>query len=615
MKKKILTTAALFVLFFSVSGFYVLSLIDATDSKLKRITQFHRVDMLMETLHNQIDQMVYDFHLLRTPHARNAEIIRKDREAIQATFSTCSECHHAQQVREQIDGIRQDAERYYRVLDRIMALRAANVSAGPEEESAFRLGWNTRARTGDLVTVGHAKMAERSGEILRETRTARYLMFALAGVGTFLTAVLAVLLTRGLTRPITELLGATQRLTSGDLDHRIRPLPDEFGRLAASFNEMAAALDIQIEKVAASERRASLLFTNAGDAIFFLQADGDERGRIVAANGAAAAMHGYTVSELMAMNIRDIDAPEDAALVEARFGRIFRGEWIKEEVRHRRKDGSFFPVEISAGLLEHENRRFVLAIDRDITDRKRAEEAIRSAQRVKLAGEMATGLAHEIKNPLAGIKVTMEALAAESYLPADDRVVLLKVVDQIVRIETLLKAILNFARPPRPQKAPANMNAIIESAAAFSLQGANGSAGRISVVRELDARCPTIMADPMQMQQVFMNLLLNAVDAMPSGGTVTVRTACDPRRGTIRAEVEDTGTGIVPEAAGHIFEPFFTTKAKGAGLGLAVTKRLVEEHGGTITAENRPEGGARITIELPAGTACAEETACSGETA
>jgi len=604
MKRKILAIATLFLLFFFVSGFYVLSLLDETDSKLTNIATFHRVDMLMETLHSQVDQMQADFYLLRSPQGRTMEEIARHEQEMQATLSTCFGCHHAPQVREKIADLGDHAARYFQIIDRILDLRSFGSGFEADEARAFQLGRLVRERIGDIVTVGHAKMAERTGAIMRETRRARYLMIVLVGVGIVLTGGLAILLTRGLTRPITSLLNATRRLTSGDLDHRIGTLPDEFGELAASFNEMAAALDVQIEKVAASERRARLLFTNAGDAIFFLEADGDDRGRIVAANEAAAAMHGYTVPELLAMNIRDIDAPDDAALVESRFHRIFQGEWIKEEVQHRKRDGTVFPVEISAGLLEHENRRFVLAIDRDITDRKRAEEALRSAQRVKLAGELATGLAHEIKNPLAGIKVTMEALAGEPYLPETDRAVLRKVVDQIIRIETLLKSILNFARPPRPQKSVTDMNSIIDSAAAFSLKSASGGAGPVKVVRELDARCPAIMADPMQLQQVFMNLLLNAADAMPRGGTVTVRTACNPVNRTVRVDIADTGSGIAPEAMDRLFEPFFSTKPKGAGLGLAVSKRLIEEHGGTMSATNRPEGGARFTIELPVELCC-----------
>jgi two-component system sensor histidine kinase AtoS len=223
---------------------------------------------------------------------------------------------------------------------------------------------------------------------------------------------------------------------------------------------------------------------------------------------------------------------------------------------------------------------------------------------VKLAGELATALAHEIKNPLAGIKVTMEALAAEPYLPGHDREVLGKVVGQIDRIDSLLKGILSFARPPLPQKVPTNMNAIIESAAAFSLQSAPGGGGTVSVVSELDARCPTIMADPMQLQQVFMNLLMNAADAMPDGGRVTVRTACDPAARVLRVEVADGGKGFSPEARERMFEPFFSTKAKGTGLGLAISKRLVEDHGGTLKGENRPEGGARFIIEFPVEAMC-----------
>ncbi|MGD8352369.1 MAG: ATP-binding protein, partial [Nitrospirota bacterium] len=136
----------------------------------------------------------------------------------------------------------------------------------------------------------------------------------------------------------------------------------------------------------------------------------------------------------------------------------------------------------------------------------------------------------------------------------------------------------------------------------FSLKprASNGSAGGIKIVKDFDESLPEIVADPIQMQQVFMNLFLNASAAMPEGGTLTVRAATDYEKGTLEVEVSDTGRGIAEEDMAKIFEPFFTTRSKGTGLGLAVSRQLVEQHGGTIAAEANAAGGATFRVVLPA---------------
>jgi two-component system sensor histidine kinase AtoS len=345
-----------------------------------------------------------------------------------------------------------------------------------------------------------------------------------------------------------------------------------------------------------------MLFEGAADAIFILEAEGDQAGRILQANQAAAKMHGYTGEELESMNIRDLDSPEARAAAPSRMERIRRGAWTKFEMSHQRKDGTVFPVEVSAGLLVVGGRQFILAVDRDLTERKRAEEAMQKTERIRVAGELATGLAHEIKNPLAGIKVSMQALSEENSLSDEDRDVLNRVIGEINRIEFLMKGLLNFARPPKPQLASTDVNAVLDTVASLVLKERSRSregARAIQLKRELDEKLPEIMADPMQLQQIFMNLMLNAIDAMPEGGTVTMRTVFERQTNSLRIELSDTGRGIDSATMAKIFDPFFTTKAKGTGLGLSITKRLVEEHGGSITLVNNRDGGVTCSITLP----------------
>lgn len=177
-----------------------------------------------------------------------------------------------------------------------------------------------------------------------------------------------------------------------------------------------------------------------------------------------------------------------------------------------------------------------------------------------------------------------------------------RVIEEVERVELLLKSLLNFAKPPVPQPISVNMNEILASTLDFSHQyskiGSNAP-GRITIIKDFASLLPLTMADPQEMHHVFLNLIMNATEAMPAGGTLTVRTSVSESAREIQLEIADTGKGITEELRQKIFKPFFTTKAKGTGLGLAICKQLIEMHDGTISAEDNPEGGTIFRIVLP----------------
>jgi signal transduction histidine kinase len=228
-------------------------------------------------------------------------------------------------------------------------------------------------------------------------------------------------------------------------------------------------------------------------------------------------------------------------------------------------------------------------------------------EQMVVVGQLAAGLAHEIKNPLAGIKVAMQVLVEEGRLSDEDRGIAKKVAQEVVRLECLMKNFLNFAKPAKPQLVALDVNAVVEMVLAFF---SKANAPRLTrpdalrIAKDLQP-VPQTMADPMQLQQVLLNLALNAVDAMPNGGTLGVRTSWAAGSGAIAIEVSDTGRGISREHADKLFQPFFTTKAEGTGLGLATSKRLVEQHGGSIEVAANPGGGTVFRIRLPTTTTTA----------
>jgi signal transduction histidine kinase len=232
--------------------------------------------------------------------------------------------------------------------------------------------------------------------------------------------------------------------------------------------------------------------------------------------------------------------------------------------------------------------------------KKQIQEMQRTEQ-LRVCGEMAAGLAHEIRNPLAGMKISIEVLLSELNIEERDRDVLLRVIEQIRNIEILMKNLLNYARPAAAEPVSVSINKILEKSIYFIERHPSFISGEPfkQIQKELDDSLPEIICDPQQLQQVFLNLLLNAADAVTEGGMITVITRHAERGKTILIELRDTGKGIPDEMREKIFQPFYTTKGKGTGLGLAVSKRIVEEHGGSIEVANQLSGGVTFTVILP----------------
>jgi signal transduction histidine kinase len=223
------------------------------------------------------------------------------------------------------------------------------------------------------------------------------------------------------------------------------------------------------------------------------------------------------------------------------------------------------------------------------------------AEQIVVLGELAGALAHEINNPLAGVKGAMEVIRGQPALAERNPEILEEMIHQIERIERLVRNLLDFARPPRPQLQPTDLNAVLTTTIGLAQRHPAfvATAGRTIRIDPRLAELPTILADSHQLQQAVLNLLLNAADAMPDGGTVLAETHHELTAGGVRLTITDTGAGVADPIRDKIFLPFFTTKAKGTGLGLATTKRLIEQHAGRITVENRPGQGASFSIFLP----------------
>ncbi|GAO03734.1 HAMP domain-containing sensor histidine kinase [Anaeromyxobacter sp. PSR-1] len=219
------------------------------------------------------------------------------------------------------------------------------------------------------------------------------------------------------------------------------------------------------------------------------------------------------------------------------------------------------------------------------------------ADRFAAVGEIATGLAHEIKNPLAGLSGALELLAEDFSADARHSEIVGEMQHQVRRLTHTMESLLSFARPAKAKLRSTDVNATLEKVLFLIRQQSRD--GTLELVPELAPGLPAVLADPSQLEQVFLNICLNACQAMIAtrrGGVLTVRSRVGD--GTVSVEVEDTGPGIPADLRAQIFKPFFTTKREGNGLGLAISARIVAEHGGHIGYRCPPEGGTTFTVTL-----------------
>ncbi len=615
MKKKIYIALVAACLFALIGGTSLLVLTDHAASNYDELMMLHQVEILRQQALLEIRNVGADLSSLTTQHPQSADAVANHIMVMKNVIDSCSGCHHSESVTKEINDLQHQTDEYGHAVKKAFRTAAVGIVRKTrrglqiqrgrleDQQQARLIGDSLVGKLDSIIVLSKKELDDKTRKAALNTDRTKIIVLMVVAAGPVLIALFGFLAGRSFTKPIKILVGAARELKSGALDHRITGLKDEFAELAVAFNDMAASLKDNMTAIEESEGRYRHLFESAADAIFILDVEEGREGKILQANHAAAEMHGYSVEELLNKNVNDLNGSDSALGFASRMDRILSGQKVRTELNHRRKDGTIFPVEVVAGQFQVGRHKYILAIDREITERKRTEEALQRAQQIRTSAELATGMAHEIKNPLAGIKLSIEMLLEEQQLSDDNKTVIRKVIDEIKRIEHLMRGLLSFAKPPKPHLANTDIQEILEAVMGLALHdrpSLREGVGSIHLVKVFQQRLPATFADPMQLKQVFMNVILNAVDAMPRGGTITVKTSFDPLSHIIFTNISDTGSGIDASALPEMFKPFYTTKPKGTGLGLAISKRLIEEHGGTIHIENNEGQGATVRISLPA---------------
>lgn len=379
---------------------------------------------------------------------------------------------------------------------------------------------------------------------------------------------------------------------------------------------LAYCLDISGQKKAEETlKRYELLSGHSRDVILFMTREGD----ILEANAAAIKAYGYSHEEMLRLTIKDLRAPNTVNLTSDQMAEADT-HGILFESEHRRKDGSTFPVEVSARGASIGGKRTIISIVRDITERLGLQAQLTQAQKMEAIGTLAGGVAHDFNNILTVIMGLGNVI--QMAVPEDDRI--RPLADQIVlssnRAAELTKSLLAFSRKQRIALEPHEVNSVIVSTAKLLKRLLTED---IALKVDLKADHAVAMLDVSQIDQVLMNLATNARDAMPNGGLLDIRTDTVQldamfkrnhgfgRPGPyVHISVTDTGVGMDERTMARIFDPFFTTKevGKGTGLGLASVYGIVKQHGGYITVTSELLGGTTFDVYLPLVETAAQDT-------
>jgi PAS domain S-box-containing protein len=369
---------------------------------------------------------------------------------------------------------------------------------------------------------------------------------------------------------------------------------DELKRYRDQLEEIVQQRTAQLIE---SRQLLDKTFASLRDAILIIDTNTDQ---IVDCNPSATKIFGYSRKEMLGRTTTFLHVDKESFLdYQHRLATALERDGFLSlpEFQMKRRTGQTFPTELGVVPLEDDQgARFGwVTVVRDITERKRMEQYVLRTERLAAMGRLAAALAHEINNPLHGIASSLELVLDFPLTEHRRRQYLHAVQREIQRLRALSNRILDFARPPKIEQRFTHVPHIVRHA--LTLADKQLRESRIRVDTQLPNDLPFVLASPDQLTQVFLNLIINAIEEMPDGGElrITARQVQD----CLELTFSDSGPGISPELMPLIFEPFYTTKADGTGLGLAISHSIVQQYGGTISARKASGGGAIFTVTVP----------------
>jgi signal transduction histidine kinase/HAMP domain-containing protein len=652
MKKKITAYLSLLLVFFSIGSLISILYITFTTSELKNIITLHGVEILRQDLVIKIQNVEQDLLTVHTELSSRLDSIVLNVNDLDRAINNCKKCHHSPLINRKLAGVQTQVERFKTSLSYYITAAANEERIRSLKLESYNIGHELLNMTAEMAFIANKRLQERTQKVIENVSRVEQILVITLVMTIIVGLWISVHLTRNIVNPVQQLIGLSRKIASGDLGSTTAYTDStEFGELAASFNDMSLSLRDSNEKVVQNLNRLSGLYhvtlplhsvsdideiireVSFGVAEFLSV---EQCGLLVLDETTGYFEHAYPAvglddaktaslrisreeilrlyhlnhgKPLLMNNLKTENLPEGIKGKGNWAARNMLLGWVRKKgeligvIRLANKRGGEFDEEASGllGIISNnvsvaiENARLYENLRLQMRELREAQEQLVQAAKLAAIGELASNVAHEINNPLTSILGYAELIKEENnveHIMGDLEII----TNESLRAREIVQQLLEFARKKKPDMKELDANSVLKEV--ISVMNVQLKDKKIEIRGEY-SELPLITGDQNQLKQVFLNIINNAVDALPGGrGEITVRTHFDDSYAVI--EIRDTGPGIAADVLPRIFEPFFTTKKeKGTGLGLPISFKIIQSHNGKIEVQSKKGEGTVFSICLP----------------
>lgn len=648
MKKRLILSLGLLFVLFSIGAILSMVYSYKITRDLRTVINLHRVEIIRQNLVINLQTVQSNLYTTGTVFGKELDVIVENVAALDSSIRSCSSCHHSEELTARLKEVSSMIEQYEDAISYLITTTANPERIERLKMVAVGLGDMLLQKTQEMAFIADKRLNEKTIKAIDAINQSRVILGVTLFVAFILALLIALTLTRQITRPVSELVKASRVIASGEIGYQTDYRDStEFGELAESFNKMSLALKEKHERTLHYLKQLTGLY-NMTLSFYRIREMEDVFGRLcidvaelldtgevaLALNDKRTGDFFYHPEVYTMGGIKDDLARTISGDKVKDLFNISRGEPViseepqkMEELRPlltgrernvlvtwlTRKDSLLGFIKVAnkeSGFSEEdarlltilsghiavamENAELYKSLERQMIELKEAQEQLIQAAKLAAIGELAANVAHEINNPLTSIIGFVELMKEYDDINLiKDRLEIIE--HESIRARDIVRELLNFARKRPLQLSDVDINSLLSEV--ILLTRAQAKTGRVEIIEEY-SDIPKMIGDPNQLKQVFVNIVNNAIHAMPEGGRLKITTSYSEDE--ILIAFRDTGVGISKEILPRIFEPFFTTKReKGTGLGLSISYRIVQDHGGRIDVESEEGKGTTFFIRLP----------------
>ncbi len=644
MKRRLIISLSILFLLFSIG--VILSIIYSSmiTHDLKSVINLHRVEIIRQNLVINLQTVQSNLYTTGTVFGKELDVIVDNVAALDNSINGCTQCHHSKEMTQRLNEISAMIGQYEDAISYLITTTANPERIERLKMVAVGIGDMLLQKTQEMAFIADKRLNEKTVKALEAINQSRTILLITLFIAFVIAFGIAITLTRQITRPVSELLKASRVIAAGDIGYQTDYQDNtEFGELARSFNNMSLALKekqdrtlhyvrqltglynitlhlyrikdmedmlrrfpVEVAELIGTKEASIMLYDKKTESFIERYRKGNEEGELLA-------LSAEKIQELFNLSEGEPIISEDPHEINE-LRPLIRGSekaiiisWLSGKdkilglIKVSDKDRTFLEedVRLLTILSRHvavalENAELYRSLEKQMVELKKAQEQLIQAAKLAAIGELAANVAHEINNPLTSIIGFVELM--KEY---DDMELIknrLEIIEhESIRARDIVRELLNFARKRPLQLSDVDINSLLREVSL--LTRAQAKTGRVEIIEDY-GDVPKIIGDSNQLKQVFVNIINNAIHAMPDGGKLHIITSQNGN--DIVVIFRDTGHGIPADILPRIFEPFFTTKReKGTGLGLSISYRIIEDHGGRIEVESEEGKGTTFIIRLP----------------